>query len=101
MLPNAIIAVGSIYLEMKNYKKSYEFADRALGIAREEQDMTVCVSSLSIKGFSIMNMVNDGEQENLAAILGDNKSQALTIARSYIDSSITLAKEVEDLQQES
>lgn len=101
ILPNAIVSASAIYIEMKQYKKAYEFANRALGIAREEQDMTVCVSSLAIKGFSIMNMINDGEQENLAAILGDKKSQALSIARNYIDSSITLAKEVDDLQQQA
>lgn len=101
MLPNAIVSAAAIYSEMKQYKKAYEFANRALGIAREEQDMTVCVSSLALKGFSIMNMINDGEQENLSAILGDKKSQALAIARSYIDSSITLAKEVDDLQQQA
>ncbi len=100
MLPNAIVSASAIYSEMNNYTKAYEFAVRALEIAREEQDMTVWVSSLAIKGYSIMNMVNDGKQEDLAAILGDKKSQALAIARCYIDSSITLAKEVDDLQQQ-
>ncbi len=100
MLPNAIVSASAIYSEMNNYTKAYEFAIRALEIARKEQDMTVWVSSLAIKGYSIMNMVNDGKQEDLAAILGDKKSQALAIARSYIDSSITLAKEVDDLQQQ-
>ena len=100
MLPNAIVSASAIYSEMNNYTKAYEFAIRALEIARKEQDMTVWVSSLAIKGYSIMNMVNDGKQEDLAAILGDKKSQALAIARCYIDSSITLAKEVDDLQQQ-
>lgn len=100
MLPNAIVSVSAIYSEMKQYKKAYEFANRALEIAREEQDVSVMISSLSLKGYSILNMVNDGEQENLVAVLGDKKSQALAIARSYIDSSLTIAKDIDDLQQQ-
>lgn len=51
MLPNAIVSASAIYSEMNNYTKAYEFAIRALEIARKEQDMTVWVSSLAIKVF--------------------------------------------------
>lgn len=96
-IARSTISIANVYMGLKDYSKALEYNFKALSLVSEFGVTNLVATSQTNIAKTYLELAKDTNTTQLNSIINGNKNLALKQAKSYIDSAISLFKEIGDL----
>ena len=97
-LAGGYISIGLIYLHQNEHASSLEYLNKALGIISRTENRNLYANAQLIVADNYIGIIKDSDVVSLNSLFNGSKSNAISSAKMYIDSAMSIFRNTGDLK---